>query len=205
MATFTGAKYAESIASRHAESWLNGFQPANLGTLADTTLSAIAGTAAAKHRLLDQMRTIDLGIVLHGRVMTTFYVEHFMAITIATGAGVLAAAILFVLSGTWITNRVLLLRVSFVCFATIAAFFGTLLASYQYSKNAADNCEYRQSLVALRYRVHTYCATGQDVDGKPFPLTAMLHSVDHELEKAPRIAIGFDEGKIRYTDLLGKH
>jgi hypothetical protein len=155
-------------------------------------------------RLDAQVDAIDNSIKLHGAVMSYFYREYFVAITLASGAGVLAAALLLFISATGWQDCPIPLRVGFLGAAAIAALFGSLLTTYGYSKNASANGTSRDALLGLRHQLLTYLVTGEDLAGKQLAPEQMLRYVDSILHDKARLSIGFDETSVRYTDLLDR-
>jgi len=142
-----------------------------------------------KQRLQQQYDQLRARASAHLDIMAYYYGRYYMAISLATIAGIVAAvALLFITRKGWDSASPYLVAV-FITMTSIAGFFGAFPAMFEQAKNIEDNKKAYVAYVALENRVLSYVASGSDEDNKPKPLAQFIHELDARLKALHRLPV----------------
>ncbi len=134
--------------------------------------------------------------VFHQDITVFFYARYYMALTIASVAGLLAAAMLVLLTRIGWERAHPALKATFMAAAGVTAFFAAFPGMFRQNENIAENAALYAAYSNLENEILSYLATQEDFEGKALRPAAFVHTVDRRLVDLNRIAIGFDATKL---------
>jgi hypothetical protein len=156
-------------------------------------------TIAQKDILFYQMATIRSQANVHILVMKYFYTRYYMAIALASAAGIIAAGCLFYISKEgWKVANNYIINI-FIVTSSIAIFVGAFPAMFQQDKNIRDNSALYIDYTNLENQLLTSLATQKSFEGKKLTLDEIIHSTNSKLNELNKIAVGFDSNSILKT------
>jgi hypothetical protein len=165
----------------------------------DTTKGAsreVAMTPDERTRLMRQLTEIRRRAKHHLSVMEFFYTRYYMAITLFSVIGAIAALLLsFIVAKGWKDSSTYLIT-AFVVMTGTAAFYKALPSEFRQEQNIADNKTLYLQYVSLENELMSYLATGEDLNEKPAPPAHAIHYLDGRLKELNNLAIGFDYTKV---------
>lgn len=185
-----------SQAETRADAWLRELHPAAVHMDSLAIVADLRTPAPEIRRLGTQFDVIQRRRKVHGEVAVYFYARYYMALTIASVAGLLAAAMLVHITRVGWVQAHRYVRITFGVAAATAAFFGAFPTMFRQPENIADNAALYLSYANLENEVLSYLATGEDRTGQPLPPKDFVHALDRRLAELNQIPIGFDASRI---------
>lgn len=188
------------FASNRANDWLKSEEVSSLPQ--ETEVSSLG--AAERDRLEAQFAEIQLRIERHANVMTYFYKQYFISLSMTSGLALVAGiAIFFVSRDGWSKANNALINV-FIVTSSAALLYGQLPGLFKQDINLAANRKLYLDYTALRDEVLSYMATGGMIGGDPTnpdvfsPVDSkqFIHAIDKELAQLNQIPIEFDPTRV---------
>ncbi|MEW6491802.1 MAG: hypothetical protein AB1589_04525 [Cyanobacteriota bacterium] len=186
--------YLNGFANTKVKDWM---VTTELQTLPNQSLSA---TAAEKARLEQQLKEIDSRIKRHADVMTFFYKQYYISISMASALGLVAGICVFFISKVgWKDANNGLINM-FIVTSSAALFYGQLPAIFKQDTNLAANRNLYIEYITLKNEVLSYSAT-RGVMGinpenansfTPVEPSIFISYVDQKMAKLNQIPIDFD-------------
>ncbi len=174
-----------------------------LGTKEElTTLPSqrLMGTTAEKTRLDEQFKEIQLRIQRHSAVMSYFYKQYYISISMAYALGLVAGICLFFISKVgWKDANKGLINI-FIVTSSAALFYRQLPGIFRQDTNMAANRNMYLDYISLKNEVLSYAATGGISGRDPNNTNSFttinpkifIYYVDQKLAKLNQIPIDFD-------------
>lgn len=178
-----------------AHEWLNSLQaPQTDGE--PPTVSHLKAPTPENQRLLKQLDEVRRRLRFHGEVAAFFYSRYYLALTVASVAGLLAGAMLLTIARIGWERAGLLTKVTFVIAAAAAAYFAAFPRMFQQAENITANVSLLVAYGNVQNEILSFLATGEDVNGKPQEAHAFVHVLDLRLAALHKVPIGFDASQL---------
>ncbi|HAZ46872.1 MAG TPA: hypothetical protein DCZ55_21060 [Cyanobacteria bacterium UBA11371] len=189
-------------ADKKAKEWLGSQEE-----LSALPSQRLVGTAAEKTRLDEQFKEIQLRIQRHSAVMSYFYKQYYISISMTYALGLLAGICLFFISKVgWKDANKGLINV-FIITSSAALFYRQLPGIFRQDTNMAANRNLYLDYISLKNEVLSYAATG-GIAGRDGNNTnsfttinpkIFIYYVDQKLAKLNQIPIDFDITRVTET------
>lgn len=149
-----------------------------------------------KERLQEQFNRIRDREKTHLYIMIYYYERYYMAVSISTMAGIIAAvALLFISRSGWSNANTYVVTV-FLVMSSVTAFFGAFPTLFEQKKNIDNNKAIYKIHAGMEQQVLSYVSSGKDSDGNTKTLDAYILKIDDLLAKNHQIAIELNPTKI---------
>lgn len=198
-AVLTAVPRLNDRVERRANVWLEELRPAPTRFDAILLVPEVRATAPEVRRIAAQLDVIRRRQRVHGDVAVFFYAQQYMALMIASAAGLLTAGMLVQITRVGWGQAHPYVRVTFGVATAAGAYFGALPTMFRQSENISDNAALYVNYTNLEHEVLSYLATGEDTQGQPQTPRAFVHTLDKRLSALHRIAVGFDGSKLPNT------
>ncbi len=159
----------------------------------------------ALSRLRQQLTAMEGRKEYHARLAIFFLSRHNTTLTILVAAGLVAAAMLLIVTARGMAAPSPYVKVTFVTATAVATFAGGLSSMHKQEANAARNAALFISYENLQNHILTFMAGGRvsAADSAAGP-TGFIASVDSSMAVLNDLAIGFDESAAPSLDELFK-
>jgi hypothetical protein len=169
----------------------------------------LKATGVEKQRILEQLQKIQSRQKVTINVVKFFYIEYYIAISMASVSAVIAAICLLLISKVgWEKAKNPTVNI-FIVSSAIFILFSTFIVMFKQESNITENKKLYLAYAALEDRIISYLVTneflvnkGSSESQKITKPTQVIQSIDSELATLNNIAIGFDSTKIpNYQEL----
>lgn len=186
-----------TLKSEHrATEWVSALRVDTVPPPAGSVLPQFRAGDPVSLRLRRQLDITRRRQVFHQNITVFFYARYYMALTIASVAGLLAAAMLVLITRIGWERAHPVLKATFMAAAGVTAFFAAFPGMFRQNENIAENAALYAAYSNLENEILSYLATQEDFEGKALPPAAFVHTVDRRLVDLNKIAIGFDATKL---------
>lgn len=183
------------FASQKATEWLalQSAQPAQKPELDQTVIQA----PLLKKRLLNQVTEIEARQDRHAKVMTYFYKQYFISLSMASGSALAAILFAFFISRDgWEKANNGLINAFFVTFSA-ATLYTQIPGLFSQKVNLEQNRELYISYTNLQNQVVSYMAIGSVIDSETKQLVGIepglfIYQIDQQLVDLNQLPINFD-------------
>lgn len=171
--------------------WLGSHQRLETKQI-EAAIADLPATPVQKVRLIDQFEQIQTRIDKHGTIMSFFYRQYFISLSMICGASVVASVCLFFISKVgWERVNNALINIFIISSGTII-FYGNISIVFKQEANIEDNQRLYLSYFSLRNEMLSYWATQQIVSGDTAEPVKFIHYMDQRLQELNQIRLGFD-------------
>ncbi len=183
---FAGTKEAE---------WL-GTSQVTRPEVIQTATSELSARPAERDRLIAQFDEIEVRAARHAKIMSFFYKQYYISISMIVGAAVLASICLFFISKVgWERVNNALINI-FIFSSAVVFFHGNLMLVFKQEENLRGNQELYLSYLSVREEMLSYWATQQTQAGDTLEAAQFIHYIDGQLQGLNKIQLGFDTPQI---------
>ncbi len=149
-----------------------------------------------KNRLLEQLKQIEILSEKHAKIMSFFYKQYYISLSMMVSCTAIAVLSLFFISKSgWERVNNAIINV-FIVASGILIFYGNISLAFQQKDNLEASQAIYLNYLALRNEFLSYLATGQTISAETLTPSQFIHYVDTQMKTVSFIRLGFDPKSI---------
>ena len=194
MVTIRG--YLFDLSSHKSQAWMSSRVDSSKTISALLAKERLQEKDSMYIRLSQQLETVENRKEMHASIMKEYYSRHYTSITMAAIVGLLAAAMLAMISRVGWDRAQRFVKTTFLMASGTAAFFAASPGMYKQAETINANMLLFLSHENLQEEIMTYTVTERSQSGEEIKPEQFLLYVDSTLASLNQVPISFDDTQL---------